>query len=161
MGCSKKKFRTERSPSAITPLLSCFRPRMPFSSAVLLRTRSLGLIRYYRLPPPGGRRVGIRWADTHDARKPARLRERLQHQDQKDRERRRQKRSRPAKQPRPEDKPDEKNCRREAKPPAHQHRRECVLSQNVDHYDSCDYQQCPLDTVLGEGQNHSWCNRQD
>ena len=37
---------------------------------------------------------------------------------------------------------------------------ESVLSQNVDHYDPCDDQQCPLDTVLGECQNHGWCYRQ-
>src|SRR5215213_4571745 len=112
-------------------------------------------------PPLGSRRVGIRSAYTHDTRKPARLRKGLEHQDYKDGERRCQKRSRPAKQPRPEDKPDKENCRREAKPPAHQHRRECVLGQYVDHYDSCDYEQSPVYAVLGEGQNHGWRYRQD
>src|SRR5215207_2890661 len=160
MGCSKKKFRTERSPRSIIPLFSCIPTRMPFSSAVLLRScpsRSFGTLCRLLL---GCKRVGIRRAYTHDARKPARLREGLEHQDQKDRKRCRQKRARPAKKPRPEDKPDEENCRRDAKPPSHKHRRECVLGQYVDHYDSCDYQQCPLDTVLGQGQNHSWCHSQ-
>src|SRR5215217_1239374 len=140
MGRSKKTFRIERSPRSIIPLFSCFRPRMPSSSAVLLRTRSLGLVRYSRPPPLGCRRVGFRRAHTHDARKPARLREGLEHQDQKDRKRCRQKRARPAKQPRPENKPDEENRRREAEPPAHKHRRERVLCQYVDDYYSCDDQ---------------------
>src|SRR5215212_5289794 len=135
MGCSKKKFRTERSPSAIIPLFSCVPPRMPVSSAVLLRScpsRSFGSLCRLLL---GCMRVGIRRADTHDARKPARLGERLEHQDQKDRERRRQKRAGTAEQPRPEDKPDEENRRREAEPPSHKHRRERILCQYVDDYD--------------------------
>src|ERR671910_2579253 len=106
MGCSKKKFRTERSPSAIILLFSCFRPYMPFSSATLLRTcllRSFGTLDHLLWR----RNVGIRRAHTHDAGKPARLREGIEHQDQKDRKRCRQKRSRPAKQPRPEDKTNE------------------------------------------------------
>src|SRR5919112_5108193 len=126
MGCSKKKFRTEDSPIAIILLFSCIPPRMLVLSAALLRScllRSFGTLDLLL----GDRRVGIRRAHTHDARKPARLREGLEHQDQKDRERCSQKRSRPAKQPRPEDEPDEENCRREAKPSSHQHRRECVL----------------------------------
>src|SRR5215204_6564563 len=106
MGCSKKKFRTERSPSLIIPPITSLRPRMLFSSAALLRTCALAFIRY-AWPPLGSRRVGIRSAYTHDASEPARLREGLEHQDQKDRKRCRKKRSRPAKQPRPEDKPDE------------------------------------------------------
>src|SRR5918993_5691990 len=135
MGCSKKKLRIERSPSLIIPPITCLRPRMPFSSAALLRTcllRSFGTLDH---PLLGYRRVVIRRAHTHDGSEPARLREGLEHQDQKDRKRCRQKRSRPAKQPRPEEKPYEENCRREAKTPAHQHRRERVLGQNVDHYD--------------------------
>src|SRR5215207_11539806 len=107
MGCSKKKFRTERSPSAIILFFSCFRPRMPFSSAALLRTcllRSFGTLDHFLL---WCRSVGIRRAHAHDGSEPARLRKGLQHQDQKDRKRCRQKRSRPAKQPRPEDKPQE------------------------------------------------------
>src|SRR5829696_2686993 len=139
MGCSKKKLRIERSPRSIIPPITSLRPRMLFSSAALLRTCALAFIRY-ACPPLGSRRVVIRRAHTHDGSEPARLREGLEHQDQKDRKRCRQKRSRPAKQPRPEDKPDEKNCRREAEPPPNQHRRECVLSQYVDHYDSCDDQ---------------------
>src|ERR671910_2077036 len=110
MGCSKKKFRTERSPSLIIPPITSLRPRMPFSSAVLLRTCALAFIRY-ACPPLGSRRIGIRWADTHDASEPARLREGFEHQDYKDRKRCRQKRPRPAKQPRPEDKPKEENRR--------------------------------------------------
>src|SRR5215211_5678708 len=111
MGCSKKKLRIERSASAIILLFSCFRPRMPFSSAALLRTcllRSFGTLDHLLL---GCRRVGSRSAYTHDASEPARLRESLQHQDYKDGERRCQKRSRPTEQPRPEDKPQEENCR--------------------------------------------------
>src|SRR5215208_6505822 len=110
MGCSKKKLRIERSPRSIILLFSCFRPRMPFSSAALLRTcllRSFGTLD--RLL--GGRGGRIRRSHTHDGSEPARLREGLQHQDYKDGERRCQKRSRPAKQPRPEDKPDKENCR--------------------------------------------------
>src|SRR5215208_7307454 len=134
MGCSKKKFRTERSPSVIIPPITSLRPRMLFSSAVLLRTCSL---RYSVLSTPatfsgGCRSIGIGSACAHDARKPARLREGCEHQDQKYSERCRQKRARSAKQPRPEDKPDEENRRREAKPPSHQHRRERVLCQHVD-----------------------------
>src|ERR687898_3632141 len=105
MGCSKKKLRIERSPSAIILLFSCLGPRMPFSSAVLLRTcllRSFGTLDH---PLLGCRRVVIRRAHTHDGSEPARLREGLEHQDQKDRKRCRQKRARPPEQPRPEDKP--------------------------------------------------------
>src|SRR5918997_6991958 len=139
MGCSKKKFRTERSPIAIIPLFSCIPPRMLILSVALLRICplcSFGTLEHLLWR----RNVGIRRAHTHDARKPARLREGLEHQDQKYGEGCRQKSSRPAKQPRPEDKPDEENCRREAKPPAHQHRRECVLRKDVDYYDPHDDQ---------------------
>src|SRR5215212_4013297 len=123
MGCSKKKFRTERSPRSMILLFSCFRPRMPCSSAALLRTcplRSFGTLDHLLL---GRRNVGIRSAHAHDGSEPARLRERIEHQDQEDRKGCRQKRARSAKQPRPEDKPDEENCRREAEPPSHKHRR--------------------------------------
>src|SRR5215213_3033214 len=110
MGCSKKKLRTERSPSLIIAPITSLRPRMLFSSAVLLRTCALAFIRY-AWPPLGSRRVGIRSAYTHDGSEPPRLRESLEHQDYKDGERCRQKRARPAKQPRPEDKPKEENRR--------------------------------------------------
>src|ERR671910_3021138 len=109
MGCSKKKLRIERSPSLIIPPITCLRPRMPFSSAALLRTcllRSFGTLDHLLL---GCRRVGSGSADTHDASEPARLREGLQHQDYKDRKRCRQKRPRPTEQPRPEDEPQEEN----------------------------------------------------
>src|SRR5688572_20766994 len=99
-------------------LFPCPRPRISFSSAPLLRTRVLAFIRYAR-HLLGGRISGIRRAHTHNACKPAGLREGREHQDQKDRKWCRQKRARTAEQPRPEDKPDEENCRREAKPPAH------------------------------------------
>src|SRR5918994_6094441 len=140
MGCSKKKFRTERSPRSIILLFSCIPPRMLVLSAALLRTsllRSFGTLNHFL---PWCRRVGIRRAHTHDGSEPARLREGFEHQDYKDRKRCRQKRTRPAEQPRPEDEPQEENRRREAKAPAHQHRREGVLSQNVYHYDSRDYE---------------------
>src|SRR5215204_6983371 len=111
-----KKARIERSPSSRNAPFSCFRPRMPFSSAALLRTcplRSFGTLDHLLL---GRRNVGIRSAHAHDGSEPARLRERIEHQDQEDRKWCRQKRARSAKQPRPEDKPNEENCRREAKP---------------------------------------------
>src|SRR5215204_4731445 len=122
MGCSEKKFRTERSPTLTILLFSCLPPRMPFSPAALLRTLALrlswGLLDH--LPPLGGV-VGIGRARAHDARKPARLREGIEHQDQKDRKGCRQKRPRSPEQPRPEDKPQEEDRRGEAEPPAHQH----------------------------------------
>src|SRR5215204_2430919 len=134
-----KKARIERSPSSRNAPFSCFRPRMPFSSAALLRTcplRSFGTLDYLLW----GRNFGIRSAHTHDGSEPARLRERIEHQDQEDRKGCRQKRARSAKQPRPEDKPDEEDCRREAEPPSHKHRRERVLCQNIYHYDPRDNQ---------------------
>src|SRR5215207_6483136 len=103
MGCSKKKFWTERLPTSMIPSFSCFQPRMSLLPAALLETRTLCLSgRLDHLP---GRRLGT--AHAHDAREPARLRKRFEHQDQEDRERRRKKGAWSAEQPRPEDKPDE------------------------------------------------------
>src|SRR5215212_3080188 len=110
MGCSTKKFRIERLPSSTIPL--SFWSRMPFPSVFLLgtHTRALGGPDR-RLLGVGG--VGGGSAHTHDARKPARLREGVQHQDQEDRERRSQERPGPAQQPRPEDEPQEEDRRRD------------------------------------------------
>src|SRR5215210_9376578 len=99
----------------------------------------------------GGGSVGIRRARTHDARKPARLREGIEHQDQEDRKRCRKERAWSAEQPRPEEKPDEQNRRRDAQAPSHQHRRDRVLGKYVDDRNPRDDQERTGGSVLCKG----------
>ena len=93
-------------------------------------------------------RVGRAYA--HDVGQPARLREGVEHDGHEERHGQGQKGAGATEQPSPENERQKHDCRGDAESPAHHHRRENILGQDVDDRNPRDDEQGPAHTELGQ-----------